>query len=177
MLLAMSLVFALSMGANIDSAGAAPKVKCPDLIRGGKIPDRWTHDWNLGPTGARGWMYSDTGVTTDARQIQVTKVDKGSPADGVLQIGDVITGVRVKPFDGDPRILLGKAITQAEKTINRGLLHLLVWREGKVRRAVVKLRPLGTYSPTAPYKCLKSKRIIEQGCQAIAEKMKEQWTK
>ena len=172
MLLTASLAFALSPGANIGSASAARGVKCPDLTRGGKIPDGWTHDWNLGPTGVRGWMYSDTGVTTDARQIQITKVDKGSPADGVLQVGDVITGVRGKPFNDDPRILFGKAITEAEKTVNRGLLRLLVWRKGKVRTVIVKLQPLGTYSLTAPYKCLKSKRIIERGCKAIAGKMK-----
>jgi len=172
MLLTASLAFILSLGADIGSASAARGVKCPDLTRGGKIPDGWTHDWNLGPTGVRGWMYSDTGVTTDARQVRITKVEKGSPADGVLQVGDVITGVRGKPFNDDPRILFGKAITEAEKTINRGLLHLLVWRKGKVRRTVVRLQPLGSYSLTAPYKCSKSKRIIEQGCKAIAGKMK-----
>jgi hypothetical protein len=159
------------LSASLAAAGARG-VKCPDLTRGGKIPDRWTHDWNLGPTGARGWMYSDTGVTTEARQIQVTKVDKGSPVDGVLQVGDVIVGVRGKAFDGDPRILFGKAITEVEKTVNRGRMRLLVWRKGKTRNVIVKLKPLGTYSLTAPYKCLKSKRIIDQGCEAIARSMK-----
>jgi hypothetical protein len=148
------------------------KVKCPDLTSGGKIPDGWTQDWNLGPTGARGWMFSDTGVTSDARQIQVTKIDKGSPADGVLQLGDVITGLRGKLFDGDPRTLLGKAITEAEKTANRGLLALVVWRRGKIRRIIVKLKVFGSYSATAPYKCLKSRKIIDQGCKAIAARMK-----
>jgi len=151
---------------------AAQKVPCPDLTAGGRIPDGWTHDWNLGPTGARGWMYSDTGVTTDARQIQVTKIDAGSPADGVLQLGDVIIGLRGRRFGGDPRTLLGKAITEAEKTYNRGLLSLLVWRKGKVRRGIVKLKVLGSYSATAPYKCLKSRRIIAGGCKAIAAKLK-----
>ena len=171
-LLTASLALALCPGASINSATAAPKVKCPDLTRGGTIPDRWTHDWNLGPTGARGWIYSDTGVTTDARQIQITKIDKGSPADGVLQLGDVITGAGGKPFDGDPRILFGKAITEAEKTSNRGLLRLILWRKGKTRNVELKLQTLGTYSRTAPYNCAKSKRIVEQGCKAIALKMK-----
>jgi len=87
---------------------------CPDLTRGERIPEGWTHDWTLGPTGTRGWIYCDTGVTTDARQIQITKVEKGSPADGLLEVGDVITGVQGKPFGDDARILFGKAITEAE---------------------------------------------------------------
>jgi len=176
MLIAAGLAFGLSLGVDIDFASAGNKVKCPDLTRGGKIPDGWTHDWNLGPTGARGWIYSDTGVTSDARQIQITKVDKGSPADGVLQAGDVITGLGGKPFDGDPRILFGRAIAEAEKTQNRGLMRLLVWRKGKVMRVVVKLQPLGSYISTSPYKCLKSRRIIERGCKAIAQKLQAEPT-
>ncbi len=50
----------------------------PDLTRGGRIPDRWAHDWTLGPTGMRGWIYSDKLVTTDARQIQITEIERVS---------------------------------------------------------------------------------------------------
>ena len=73
------------------------------------------HDWNLGATGLRGWMHCDRLVTSDARQIAITRVDAGSPADGVLAVGDVILGVDgrvgslapgkdgdVAVFDGDP---------------------------------------------------------------------------
>ncbi len=169
--LAVSLGLVLCFGPSVGYA-ARVKVKCPDLTSGGKIPDGWTQDWNLGPTGARGWMYSDTGVTSDARQIAITKVDKGSPADGVLQVGDVILGVRGKAFDGDPRILLGKAITEAEKTSNHGLLRLTIWREGQRRNVIVKLWSLGTYGAAAPFGCLKSKLIIARGCGAIARAMK-----
>ena len=176
-LLIVSVGFALSSGAALDSAAGAEKVKCPNLIRGGKIPEGWTQDWNLGPTGARGWIYSDTGVTTDARQIAVTKVDEGSPADGVLEVGDVIIGIGGKSLDGDPRVLFGKAITEAERTGNRGRLSLMVWRNGKISRAVVQLQTLGTYSRTAPYNCSKSQKIIEQGCAAIARRMKADRTR
>ena len=54
-------------------------------------------------------MFSDKLVTTDARQIKVTKVAKGSPANGVLAVGDVILGVGGKPFSYDPRTEFGKA--------------------------------------------------------------------
>ncbi len=65
----------------------------PDFTQGDPIPEGATHDWNLGPTGARGWMYSNKMETSEARQIYITKVEKGSPADGVLQPGDVILGI------------------------------------------------------------------------------------
>jgi hypothetical protein len=52
----------------------------PDFTQGEPIPAGADHDWNLGATGARGWMYSDKLVTTDARQIAITTVDQDSPA-------------------------------------------------------------------------------------------------
>ena len=67
-------------------------------------------------------MYSDKMVTTDARQISVTKVDKGSPADGVLEVGDVLLGVGGKPFSHDPRTEFGKALTAAESEAGAGNL-------------------------------------------------------
>lgn len=65
----------------------------PDLTRGGTIPEGATHDWNLGATGARGWMHSLKFTTVEARQIYITEIAEGSPADGVLEVGDVILGV------------------------------------------------------------------------------------
>ena len=72
------------------------KPAVPDFTRGGEKGE--SHDWNLGPTGARGWMYGWEGHTDEARQILVTEVAGRSPADGVLQAGDVILGVGGKPF-------------------------------------------------------------------------------
>lgn len=60
----------------------------PDFTKGGQIDDR--HDWNLGPTGLRGWMWGWKLQTTKADQIFITKVDKGSPAHGLFQEGDMI---------------------------------------------------------------------------------------
>ena len=51
------------------------------------------HDWTLGPTGARGWMHTSGGHSALSRQILVSKVAKGSPADGILSPGDVILGI------------------------------------------------------------------------------------
>ncbi len=143
----------------------------PDFTKGEKIPAGAHHDWNLGATGARGWIYCDKMVTADARQIAITQVDKGSPADGILTVGDVILGVGGKPFSYDPRTEFGKALTSAESEAGGGKLTLIRWRAGKAEVVVVKLPVLGSYGATAPYNCPKSKRILEQGCKALAARI------
>ena len=144
---------------------AAETLPVPDLTQGGK-PDA-SHEWTLGPTGARGWIYSAGGQTTASRQILVTAVDAGSPADGILRPGDVILGVNGKPFADDARISFARAITAAEE--KSGVLEPTRWRDGKESRLRVPLPVLGTYSATAPYNCPKSKAIFEQGCRLIAK--------
>jgi hypothetical protein len=151
--------------------GAPKETAMPDFTKGDAIPAGATHDWNLGATGARGWMFSDKMVTTDARQVYVTKVEKGSPADGVLAVGDVLLGVGGKPFSYDPRTEMGKALTAAESEAGGGKLSLIRWRAGKTESVVVALPVLGAYSATAPYDCPKSKRILEQGCKALAARV------
>ena len=129
------------------------------------------HDWNLGATGLRGWIRCDKMVTSDAREIRITKVKKGSPADGILAVGDVILGVGGKPFSYDPRTEMGKALALAESEAGQGILSLTRSRAGNSAEVVVKLPVLGTYSATAPYDCPKSKRILEQGCKDLAKRM------
>jgi hypothetical protein len=153
------------------AAAKSQPLAIPDFTRGDAIPKEAKHDWNLGPTGLRGWMFCDRMVTTDARQISITQVAKGSPADGILAVGDVILGVGGKPFSHDPRTEFGRAITTAESAVGGGKLRVTRWRAGKVEDVVVQLPVLGSYGATAPYDCPKSKRILEQGCKALAEKV------
>jgi len=142
--------------------GESPSV--PDLTREGVKDD--SHDWNLGPTGARGWIHTSAGHSALARQILVTAVAKGSPADGILEIGDVILGVSEKPFADDARKSFAHAVAVAEE--KGGVLRLVRWRDSKSTNVELKLPVLGAYSDTAPYDCPKSKAIFEAGCQAIA---------
>ena len=130
----LSLVTALSAAGH-----AAAQSDNPDFTEGGTIPEGAVHDWALGATGARGWMYSDRLVTTDARQISITEVAEGSPADGVLAIGDTLLGVNGEQFSHDPRTELGKALTTAETKKGRGKLSLIRWRKGKTKKVTVKL--------------------------------------
>lgn len=149
---------------------AAPKaLPNPDFTKGEAIPAEAPKDWNLGATGARGWMYTNKSTTTEARQIFITKVAAGSPADGILKTGDVILGIAGKPISYDPRTEFGKALTAAEA--KDGKLSLTRWRAGNTEEIALTLPVLGSYSKTAPYDCEKSKRILEQSCEALAKRM------
>jgi hypothetical protein len=164
---------ALSAFACSALAAGGEKLAMPDFTRGDTIPTNAKHDWNLGPTGLRGWMFCDKLVTTDARQIAVTAVDKGSPAHGVIEVGDVLLGAAGKPFSFDPRTELGRAITAAETEAGGGKLALTLWRAGQTSEVMVTLPVLGTFSKTAPFDCPKSKRILEQGLKTLAERVSQ----
>lgn len=153
--------------------GGAKEFENPDFTKGGTIPAEAKHDWNLGATGLRGWMFTSKMVTTDARQILITQVAEGSPAAGVVQVGDVILGVAGKAFSYDPRTEFGKALTIAESEAGAGKLNITRWREGQTEEIVITLPVLGTYSATAPYDCPKSKRIVELSGKALATSLEK----
>ena len=165
----IALLFAMPDPAT--AASGDDKMTMPDFTKGEAIPAKAKHDWNLGATGARGWMFCDKMVTTDARQVAITKVEKDSPADGILAVGDALLGVGGKAFSYDPRTELGKALSAAESDAGGGKLALTRWRAGKAEEVVLKLAVLGNYSATAPYGCPKSKRIFAQGCNLLATQM------
>ena len=129
------------------------------------------HDWNLGAMGLRGAIRCEKLVTSEARQITITKVEQGGPADRIFAVGDIILGVGGKPFSHDPRTEMGKALTFAETEEGQGILHLTRSRAGNSAEVVVKLPVLGAYSVTAPYDCPKSKRILQEGCKNLAGRM------
>jgi hypothetical protein len=109
-------------------------------------------------------------MTDEARQILVTQVDAGSPADGVLDVGDVILGIDGKRFDTDARKALGRAIDEAEKQENKGVLKLLRWRRENTETVSLQLRVMGTFSDTAPYDCPKTKKILEDALKVLVER-------
>ncbi|MEI7899425.1 MAG: DUF6288 domain-containing protein [bacterium] len=145
-----------------------------DLTRSNTV-DR-TLTYNLGATGLRGWIYtraasnldaSQGRTTTASRQILVTHVGALSPAAGIMEVNDVILGVSDKFFADDARKSFGLAITEAEKTENKGILKLIRFRAGKTEKVQLRLRVMGSYSATAPYDCPKSKLILADACKAL----------
>lgn len=160
----------LSVLVTGGTLAAAPKaLPNPDFTKGEAAPEGATKDWNLGATGVRGWMHTNGGGTFEARQVLITKVAPGSPADGILTPGDVILGVASKRFSYDPRQEWGKALTAAEGA--DGKFSLTRWRAGKTDPVTLNLPVLGSYSPTAPYDCAKSKLILARSSEALAERM------
>ena len=164
--ISLCVLFALSLSAFAQKN--APAI--PDFTKGAKLERNAPHDWNLGATGARGWVYAAKGESTASRQILITDVTADSPSNGVLAKGDVILGLNGKQFDSDARIAFAKAITTAEAA--DGKLKLIRWRGGKTEPAEIKIAVLGKYSGTAPYNCEKSDRIFEAGCESIARNIK-----
>lgn len=146
---------------------AAPKPKGALIDLTKSKPDKTNNDYNLGPTGALGWMYVESGMTEEARQILITKVEKGSPADGKLEVGDVILGVFGQPFTTDARRTFGLAIGRAEAA--DGVLPLTVWRSNKTETVILQLQVMGAYRETSPYNCPKAAKILEQGLAVIAK--------
>lgn len=136
----------------------------PDFTQGGKTDG--SHDWNLGSSGASGWIYANR-HTDAARQILVTQVEKGSPADGLLTPNDVILGIAGQPFQSDARIAFAQALAKAEAG---GILPLLRWRDGETTTVKLNIPVLGDYTDTAPYDCPKSAKIFAAGCEAIAKR-------
>ena len=89
----------------------------------------------------------------------------------------MILGVDGKPFSDDARKFIALAIQEAETEYRGGVLKLMVWRAGQVQDLALKLAVMGTYSDTAPYKCEKSKRILENAIKVLEkETMAPNWT-
>lgn len=86
-LVRIAILLALSVMTPAITVAAQDQV-VSDFTMGATIPKSAKHDWNLGPTGLRGWIFYDKLVTTDARQII-----NGSSAADMFQVGDVILGV------------------------------------------------------------------------------------
>ena len=138
----LSLISAAVILAMSGPAAAAEKALAatmPDFTKGATLPKDAPHDWTLGPTGARGWIYTANGHSHEARQILVTAVAKGSPADAALSVGDVILGVGGQNFADDARVQFAKAIAVAESDKGAGKLPLRLWREGKSQVVELKL--------------------------------------
>ncbi|MHC4253659.1 MAG: DUF6288 domain-containing protein, partial [Planctomycetota bacterium] len=124
---------------SVEAAEIPGSKGVPDLTKGGelkRINKRWA-----GPLGiyCGAWRpvqgRDNSHQAKYVRQLLVLEIDKGSPADGILEKDDVIlgadgTGARRAPlFESAPwgMIPIAEAITEAEAR-DPALLKLLVWR-------------------------------------------------
>jgi hypothetical protein len=106
----------------------------------------------LGPVGIR--------VGPFGPNMAVRDVLIGSPAEGKLMVGDVIYSANGKMLGNETEHVMSAAITQSETAQAGGRLTLGV-RRGKQNIGVnLTLEVMGTYSPTAPFNCLKTEKIV-----------------
>ena len=106
----------------------------------------------LGPTGLR--------VSTFGPNLFVNNVYLGSPADGKILNGDYLYAVNGKVFGEDMFGDVAEAITQAETEEGQGIISFDLLRDGEKMTVELQLEVLGAYSPTAPYDCPKTDRIV-----------------
>jgi len=120
---------------------------------------KYSCQMNMGPTGARAWMRGHHFV--------VMSIDHGSPADGPLELADVVTGANGTPFnsENDPRMTLGNAIGQSEAEGKPLQLSLL--RGKKEVTTEIHLSPLGALGKNWPYDCEKSAKILDTACRTL----------
>jgi len=122
------------------------------FINGTAYARHYEHkEHHLGPTGLFG--------VTSPTNIKITKVQEGSPADGKIEVGDVIVAAGGAAFKGNTRRQLADAIDRAETKKGKGVLTLTLESGRKVD---LQLKVLGAYSKTAPYHCPKTDAIITQ---------------
>ena len=122
--------------AAASEAADKPAKPIPDLTKGGeltRINKRW-----VGPLGIYCGAWRPRQRSDEqkyVRQLLVLEVEKGSPADGILEVGDVILGAdgigaaKVPLFKRNEwaMIPIAEAITEVEAR-NPALLKLLIWR-------------------------------------------------
>jgi hypothetical protein len=111
----MRTVFLYFLGFSLAAASTHKQPSGPNHDLTKEIDFERMSSYPLGPTGARGWMYVKGQMTHESRQILITEVEPGSPAEAVLQNGDVVLGIDGKRFSSDARRALGWAIVGAKK--------------------------------------------------------------
>jgi hypothetical protein len=105
-------------------------------------------------------------------QMQVSRVDKASPAEatGRIKVGQMIESINGEKLkDIDPRIQLGAIITKAEAT--DGVIKFMLKETADAKTAeevIVKIPVLGAYSKTWPLNCPKSDKIVRGQAEFLA---------
>jgi Family of unknown function (DUF6288)/HEAT repeats len=119
---------AIQNGGDVVESSIRPE-NLPDLTKGDALPSTKVKPlpWHLGPTGITCIMSG--GFPGD--QLLVIGVTKGSPAEGQLLPGDVITGINGVRFvpGGHLGETIGNHIIESEKQSNGGKITLQVWRD------------------------------------------------
>jgi len=116
-----------------------------------------------GYTNFTGWI-GPAGFKTGpfGPNMGVREIKSGSPADGHLEVGDIIYHANGKMLGEKAWEVMGAAITDSETHQAGGKFVLGVRRGTKNMDVELSLEVMGTYSSTAPYDCPKTDKILRQ---------------
>ncbi len=104
-----------------------------------------------------------TGILAESKDgvLSVTKTQPATPAAGKLEPGDVLIAVDGTSLQiQDPRHPLGFAINKAQG--RDGRMTFAIRRDGEKMSITIQLDAVGSYSPTFPVDCDKSRRIVDE---------------
>lgn len=107
-----------------------------------------------------------------AFRMKVHNIEEGSPAaaTGKFKQGQIIESINGRKLkDIDPRIQLGRIITQAEASDGRIVFRVRDKDDAPVQEVTVQIPVLGVYSDTWPLNCPKSARIVRNFADYLAE--------
>lgn len=149
-------------------------------------PDAEVGGWyfNLGITGARAKVPDD-----ELTALEIMYVFGRTPASRTLKVGDRILGANGKVFKSEHRFGygvdkfgydgpikdLGNAIeaSQGDKRL-AGKLTLKIRRNKKTREVILQLgKKYGAFSPTYPFQCEKSERILKENLKWLGSQQKK----
>ena len=119
---------------------------------------------NIGPVGVR--VKTDHRVPrfprSESNSGTVEYVFENSPAEGRLQVGDLIAGVNGQSFTNDFSDRIAEAIARGEGS--SGQMVLNIERENRKKDITFKIEKIGQYSAKWPSECKKSARILRDAC-------------
>jgi len=116
----------------------------------------------IGTTGIKARIYKGLVV-------KVEGFTENSPADGKMKVGQVITGVNGKSFEGNNiYVVLGNALTAAEASDGSMVFDIKDSEKASTKKITIRIPVLGSYSRTWPLNCKKSQRIIKQAADFYA---------
>ena len=113
----------------------------------------------IGATGIKARIYKGLVV-------KVEGLIENCPAEEKIKVGQIITGVNGKGFEGNNLyVVLGNALTAAEATDGKMVFDVKDSEKAASRKVTVQVPVLGSYSKTWPLNCKKSQRIIKQAAE------------
>ncbi|MBT3199289.1 MAG: hypothetical protein HN350_05185 [Phycisphaerales bacterium] len=135
---------------------------------------------NVGPTGLRARITHE-----HPAYFTIKFVFDKSPAAGKITAGDIVIGANGKIMTTPHRFsrrsptwqgpMTGMAKLIEESQSKDGKLNLIVWPGGdkaKQKTVTLQLKPVGQFSPTYPFNCSRSDKLIKSLCDFLAREYK-----